>query len=352
MQQKQINLRLLLIAAPVVFAMIVLSRVQQLPQRVESPLHAIMGTVARIIVMAPDTQTGQRAIQAGFEAMERVDGLMSTYRPDSELTIVNEEAHERPVPVSGETWAVLQKAGDIHRASAGAFDVTVGPLLDLWQDAADSNAPPTPEQIAAARARVGWERVKLDTQARTVTFTQSGMRIDLGGIAKGYAIDQAVEALRKAGAVGAMVDIGGDIRCFGTPPRGNDNWRIGLQDPRLDESGQAQAILMVLSIDDRAVATSGHYRRFALIDGQRVSHIVEPESGRGSGKLASTTILAPDALTADALATAVSVMGQDQGLALVESLDDVEAIVIPPELGSLEMIQTRGAGRFIQSETQ
>ncbi len=350
MEQKKLNLRLLLIAAPVAFAMIVLSRFQTLPKRVESPLRMIMGTAARIIVLAPNQRTGENAIRAGFAQMEKVDGLMSTYRSDSELTIVNEEAHERPVPVSQETWTVLQKAGDTYDASAGAFDVTVGPLLALWKAAADSNTPPTDEQINAARTRVGWDKVRLDTEAMTVAFSQAGMKLDLGGIAKGYAIDQALEAVRAAGAVGAMVDIGGDLRCFGTPPRGNKRWRIGLQDPRITEADLPQEILLVLSIGDRAVATSGHYRRFALIDGQTVSHIVEPQSGHGSAKLASTTIIAPDAISADALATAVSVMGQERGLALIETLEDIEAIVIPPGLESLQRIQTPGAEAFIDSE--
>jgi len=350
MQQKQLNLRLLLIAAPVVFAMITLSHFQKLPKRVESPIRMIMGTAARIIVLAPTLRAGQNAVQVGFAQMELIDGLMSTYRDDSELSIVNEEAHERAVPVSRETMRVLEKAGDIHRLSQGAFDVTVAPLLALWKAAADTNTPPTAEQIDAARALVGWDKVQLDPQAATVRFTQPGVQIDLGGIAKGHAIDLALEAVRAAGAVGAMVDIGGDIRCFGEPPRGKKNWRIGLQDPRMEQADSPQEILLVLNIGDRAVATSGHYRRFAVIDGQTVSHIVEPESGQGSTKLASTTIIAADALTADALATAVSVMGQDRGLALIETLDDIEAIVIPPHLGSLQLIQTRGAGAFISSE--
>jgi thiamine biosynthesis lipoprotein len=180
-----------------------------------------------------------------------------------------------------------------------------------------------------------------------VRFAQAGMKIDLGGIAKGYAIDLALEAVREAGAVGAMVDIGGDIRCFGTPPGGRDAWRIGLQDPRLDRADDEQEVLLVLQIVDRAVATSGHYRRFALIGGQAVSHIVEPDSGQGSRKLASTTVIAPDALTADALATAVSVLGRERGLALIEQTDCVEAIVIPPDLKELELVQTSGAGAFL-----
>jgi thiamine biosynthesis lipoprotein len=149
------------------------------------------------------------------------------------------------------------------------------------------------------------------------------MFLDLGGIAKGYAIDKAVETLQAAGLKGGMVDIGGDLRCFGTAANGKSHWRIGLQDPQKEED-----ILMVLNIDDMAVATSGDYRRFVVINEQKHSHIVNPATADSAQDLSSVSIIAPTAMAADALATAVTVMGEEKGLALIEKIDDTEAILI------------------------
>ncbi|MFC1652639.1 FAD:protein FMN transferase [Planctomycetota bacterium] len=349
MQQRHINMRLLMIAAPVVLAMMVISQLHKRPKTVDSGYRPIMGTFARILVVAPNRPTALACIEAGFAQQQQVDGLMSTYRPDSEISIVNEEAYQRPVPVSPATFTVLQKAIEISRLSQGRFDVTVGPLIALWRSAADANTPPLEEAISQARASVGWEKLILDPNTSTIRFTVANMKIDLGGIAKGYAIDRAVTAMRAAGGLGGMVDIGGDICCFGTPPYGNAHWRIGLQDPRLENPAEQGQVLLTLKLNDRAVATSGHYRRFTLIDGQRTSHIVDIDTGHGSHKLTSTTVIAPDALTADALATAVSVLGQTQGLALIEDLEGVEAMVIPPTEAKtiLQPIFSTGAQAFL-----
>lgn len=350
MQQKQVNLRLILVAAPVIVAMIVLGKFQKLPITVESPSFMIMGTQARILVVAPDSKTAYAAINAGFKAMELVDGLMSSYRENSELSIINEEAYETPVPVSPETFAVLAKSQEISRLSDGAFDITIAPLLDLWNQAADANTPPTEIQIAAARGQVGWEKLLLDPNTQTVRFAVPGMKLNLGGIAKGYGIDRALDAVRDANAVGAMVDIGGDIRCFGTPPYRKKHWNIGLQDPNVSSPELPGGYLLVLNINDQAIATSGHYRRFTLVDGRKVSHILEPSTGKGSHRLASSTIIAPDALTADALATTVSVMGADKGMALIEKLDGVEALLIPDANHVEDRLLSTNIKRFIASK--
>jgi thiamine biosynthesis lipoprotein len=174
------------------------------------------------------------------------------------------------------------------------------------------------------------------------------MRVDLGGIAKGYAIDKAVEAMRKGGAVGGMVIIGGEIQCFGLPPAGQKNWRIGLQDPDKAKDGfDAGTPLLVLHLTDAAIATSGHYRRFVTIGGKRYSHIVDPESGHSNESLASVTIICPSSTDADALATAVSVMGKEKGLALIETIPQTEAILIT-SAPKYEIIKTGGAEKYIE----
>jgi len=313
--------------------------------KVDSGYHLVMGTFSRIVVLARDPVQAQACLDAAFAVQNQIDQTMSTYKPDSELSRVNREAYDHPVAVGDPTWTVLQKAREVGALSGGAFDVTVGPEGDLWKAAGEANELPSAAALAQARAKVGWSKLLLDPREKTVRFSVPGMKIDLGGIAKGYAIDQSVAALQSHGALGAMVDIGGDIRCFGRVPPGQTTWKIGIQDPKHLDTSAEQQVLLTLNILDKAVATSGHYRRFALIDGQRVSHIIDPQQGTGSDRLASVTILANEAMTADALATAVSVMGREKGLALIESLPDTEAVILSRDAS--RQWQTSGAEQYL-----
>jgi thiamine biosynthesis lipoprotein len=196
---------------------------------------------------------------------------------------------------------------------------------------------------------VGYEKLKLNNQNKTIEFSVNGMRVDLGGIAKGYAIDKAVEAMQACGAIGGMVDIGGDIRCFGTPAKGKEHWLIGLQDPNETKDGLGESEpLLVLKLTDAAIATSGGYRRFALIEGKKYSHIIDTKTGYSSDQLTSVTIISKNATDADALATAVSVMGAEKGLALIEELPQTEAILIPSQ-PKLQLIKTTGAEKYFES---
>lgn len=317
------------------------------PVKVDSGMQMIMGTFSRIVVMAPDEATGRACIQKAMAAQHQVDQLMSYHRDDSELARINQQAFDRPVEIHAQTLAVLQKAVEISQRSQGAFDVTVAPLLDLWKQAAETNVRPSAEAIQAAQAKVGWDKLDLDPNASTVRFKVPGMRIDLGGIAKGFAIDQSIRALQDRGALGGMVDIGGDIRCFGQGPPGRTHWSIGLQDPSVSTNDtDPQRIVLILKLTDQAVTTSGHYRRFTLVDGQKTSHIIDTRTGQGSDKLSSVTIIAPDAITADGLATAVSVLGQEKGLALIEEFPGVEAIVMAN--GTHQIIKTSGAEQYVK----
>jgi thiamine biosynthesis lipoprotein len=315
---------------------------------VDSGKRVVMGTFARVIGVAADSGTAKRCIEAAFAEITKVDELMSDYKDDSEISEVNRDGPKRAVKVSEPTYKVLQKAVEFSKLTGGAFDVTVGPLVDLWRSAEEANSIPTDTEFAEVRSRVGYDKLILDSNEMTVRFAAEGMRLDLGGIAKGYAIDRAVGAMQKEGALGGMVDIGGDIQCFGAPPEGKERWRIGLQDSRAvgGEPGQGQ-ILMVLELTDVAIATSGDYQRFVLIEGERYSHIIDAESGYGSGELTSVTIIGKNAIEVDVLATAVSVMGVENGLALVEQRDQAEVILVTsaPEY---ELIKSSGADRFIE----
>ncbi len=315
---------------------------------VDSGYRLVMGTIARVVAVAADSTTAKSAIESALQQLYSIEDLCSTYKPDSEISRINRNAYKEPVRVSKPTFEVLQKAVQFSKLSEGAFDITVGALTELWHLAEEANSVPSDDKLAEARAKVGYEKLILDADNMTVRFAVDGMKLDAGGIAKGYAIDKAVEAMRTAGAIGGMVDVGGDIRAFGAPPQGKSEWLIGLQNPAETETViNSTQYLVVLNLKDSAVATSGDYRRFVLIGGKRYSHIIDTKTGYGSDKLASVTVIAPNAADADALATAVSVLGQQKGLALIESIPQTEAILISPP-PQYKIIKTTAAEKYIK----
>jgi len=312
----------------------------------DSGCRFVMGTVARIICVAKDPNTAERCVDAAFEQLEKVDSLMSSYKDDSEISRINRQAYGNAVKVEGLVFEVLERSVEFGRLSSGAFDVTVGPLVELWRLAEKADKVPNKALLKKDKDRVGYENLILDVNDKSVRFAVKGMKVDLGGIAKGFGIDKALEAMKSCGARGGMVDVGGDIRCFGRPVD-RKYWLIGLQDPAQAKDGfESGEPLLVLKAKDMAIATSGDYRRSFTIDGGKYHHIIDRNSGRGVQGLPSVTIIAGDATKADALATAVSVMGAGKGLKLVESLKDVEAILIlsGPEQ---RIMQTKGAKKFI-----
>lgn len=328
----------------------------------DSDRRLVMGTFARVIAVAADSSTAKKCIEAALAEIEKVDELMSDYKSDSEISEVNRDGFERAVKVSESTYEVLRKSVKFSKLTGGAFDVTVGPLVDLWRSAAEANSTPSDAELREARSKVGYEKLILDANEMSVRFAVEGMRIDLGGIAKGYAVDKAIEAMQRSGAAGGMVDIGGDIRCFGVPAGRKDSWLVGLQDPSKAVEGiGAGELLLKLKLVNGAVATSGDYQQFILIEGKRHSHIIDRKTAAGAQGLSSVTIIANSATDADALATAVSVMGAEKGLALIETIPETEAILIPAfagmtgqpkpvpsEVEGSELIKTTGAEEYIK----
>ena len=309
---------------------------------VDSGFRVTMGTIARIVVTAENQNRANKAINAAFEKIYHIEELMSDYDPNSALSQVNREAFEQPVPVDAELFEILTTAKMYSCLSDGAFDITIGPVVQLWRKAKENNTTPTTEALQKAKACVGYQNLILDTEKQTVQFAKEGMFLDLGGIAKGYAIDKAVEILQAAGMKGAMVDIGGDLRCFGTPANGAEHWLIGLQDPANEGN-----VLLTLKMDNMAVATSGDYRRFVVIDKIKHSHIVNPATANSANELSSVTLITPAAMAADALATAVTVLGNQKGLDLINKIEHTEAILIP---GNKELTfeKTSGVDQYIQ----
>ncbi|MBW8001652.1 MAG: FAD:protein FMN transferase [Planctomycetes bacterium] len=316
----------------------------------DSNQRLVMGTFARIVAVAMDREVAIACMEAGFAELEAVDESMSDYKAGSELSRLNAEGFRVAVSVSDALFEVLERSVEYSKKSGGGFDVTVGAIVDLFRGAKEKGERPTEEEIAAAKEKVGYEKLVLDREKKTVRFAVDGMRIDLGGIAKGYAIDEAILAMKKGGAIGGMVDVGGDIRCFGAPGKGKDVWLVGLQDPSVEKDDMGPGkYLLVLKLADAAIATSGDYRRFVMVDGEKYSHIITPSSGEGAKKLSSVTIISKTAIDADALATSVSVLGAEKGLELIEGERQAEAILITPG-PEYEIIKSSGAEKYLHGK--
>ena len=279
----------------------------------------MMGTDARFEVAAPTRREAERLLAPAVARARLVEAAMSTYRPDSEVSRLNREGAAGPVPVSEQTRTVLRRAVEMSRMTGGAFDVTYAPLRTLWRKAADEGRPPSQEEIDRVRAAVGCEKLLVEPDG--VRLGVPGMAVDLGGIAKGYAIDVATEALQEAGAASGIVDIGGDLRLFGTPPA-SGRWLVQVRRPPDIEQD------WVLRVPSCAVTTSGDYARWFGVGDRRYSHIVDPRTGRPVARVPSATVTAADATQADGLATAISVLGAAEGVGLIDSLPGAECMIM------------------------
>jgi thiamine biosynthesis lipoprotein len=279
----------------------------------------IMGTRIVVELYHQDTAVAQRGIDTVMSEMRRIDASMSPFIDSSELSVVNREAGKQAVGISKELFGLLQRANRVSDQTRGAFDITfasVGFLYDYRK-----GIRPDEQQRAAATSLINYQQLQLDPQQRTVRFGQPGMRIDLGGIAKGYAVDRCMELLEQLGIHNALVRAGGDSRVSGE--RWGRPWTIGIRDPR-DREG----VVAVIPLIDVAVSTSGDYERFFEQAGVRYHHIINPRTGDSARELQSVTIIGPDATTTDALSTSVFVLGLHEGMALINRLAGIDAILV------------------------
>lgn len=263
-----------------------------------------MGVEARLVFYASDSTRAVEAARAAFQRIGALDAIMSDYREDSELMQLTRAPAGSWVPVSDPLWEVLEQAQELARLSGGAFDVTAGPLIRLWRESRRTGELPDSAKLAEARTRSGWQQLSLDSAQRAVRFAVPNMQLDLGGIAKGYAADAAVEVLRQFGVRRAIIEFGGDIVASGPPP-GRPGWQIRIDDP----SGAPPAI----HLSDAAISTSGDVVQFVEIDGVRYSHVVDPRTGTALHDRVAATVIAPSGMLADALATVAGVLGPDDG---------------------------------------
>ena len=299
-----------------------------------------MGTTFRITLYASDRATADRAARAAFERIAALDAMMSDYKPDSELMRLCHKAGGEPVRVSEELFFVLSKAQEVSRLSGGAFDVTIGPVVRLWRRARRTQRLPDPEGLAEARALAGYEKVRLDPKARTVQLLKPGMQLDLGGIAKGYAADEALAVLKKNGVRRALVAAGGDIAASGPPPDA-EGWTVGIA-PLENPDGKPSRYLV---LKNAAVSTSGDAEQHVEIDGKRYSHIVDPRTGSGLIGRQSVTVVAPKGILADSLTKVVSVLGPARGFEVIDRVEGVASYVVRQTDEGLEKAASR---RFSQ----
>ena len=281
--------------------------------------EAIMGTAIRVELWSEDRADGEAAINAVMSEMHRIDHAMSPHKPESELSRINRHAAAGPVKLSEEMARLVSRALDFSKLSGGAFDITyagVGQLYDYREKVKPSDA-----EIAQAVAAVGYQNLVLDTAARTLRFAREGVRIDLGGFAKGHAVDNAAAILARRGIKYAIVSAGGDSRVMGDH-RGRP-WTIAIRDPR-----RPGDVVAVLPLEDTAISTSGDYERYFEHDGVRCHHVLDPKTGKSPSSVHSVTILAADGLTTEGLSKSVFVLGVEKGMRLIESQEGVDAVVI------------------------
>jgi len=289
-------------------------------------LRYLMGTAIRVEVHDGSAAERRQAADEAFGALGEVDRLMSNYRNDSELTHLNQTAASANVPVSAPMLAVLQAAERVSRASSGAFDVTVGPLVSLWGFKDKRPHVPTPGELARVRDVIGYQLVTIDGEAGTVSFARPGVEIDLGGIAKGFGVELAAASLRRRGLNG-LIDAGGNQYFVGRPA-GKSAWSVGIRHP-----DRADALLGTIDIPEGSLSTSADSSNFLVADGRKYGHLLDPRTLQPADASLSVTIVSADGTLADALSKAVFVLGPKQGLKLLESFPGTAALIAYREDG-------------------
>jgi thiamine biosynthesis lipoprotein len=282
--------------------------------------QVLMGTVIEITLTGDDEDAANRAALHAFQEIKRIETLMSPWLESSDVVRINRFAGKEWVKVSPDTYTVIRRAQEISELSEGAFDITVGPLTQVWRKARGKKIPPSVEDVTRYLMLINFNNVLVHPEGK-VLLKKSGMSIDLGGIAKGYAVDRGFELLRSLGFKNLIVNAGGDLRVGGM--KGNQAWTIGIQDPR-----SPQKIMARIPLSDSAIATSGDYEKFFYHQDKRYHHILNPRDGFPAEGCQSVTIVSKDGMTADALATAVFVLGPEKGFSLCRKIEGVDCLIV------------------------
>jgi FAD:protein FMN transferase len=295
-----------------------------------------MGLPVRMVLYAPSEEAANVAADSAYERIEELNGILSDYNSESELLrLCRTATADNAVAVSEDLWRVLVRAREVSEATGGAFDVTAGPIIQLWRQTRALNRLPTPERLAGAMARSGYRHLLLDSSTRSVRLDTPNMRLDLGGIAKGYVVGEALKTLRAHGIRSALIDTGGDM-AVGEAPPGEPGWRIalaGFEGARPD---------VYLSVSNAAVSTSGDRWQFVEIDGVRYSHIVDPRSGQALTGRKSVTVVGRDPMTTDAWATSLNVLGPEEASRILADRPSLGAYCLYERDDHIASVETVG----------
>jgi thiamine biosynthesis lipoprotein len=285
----------------------------------------VMDTVVSITAVSGSADHAEKAIDAAFEELRRLEGLLSFWTEESEIALINKNAGIMPVRVSPETLETVEKSIFISGQTEGAFDPTIGPLIRLWDF--NNKTMPSPEDVEQAVSLVNYGMIETRRDESTVFLKDPRMSFDTGGIAKGYAADRAVLKLKGMGIKAGLVAVAGDIRAFGRKPDGTP-WTVGIRNPRA--SGSDDGLIAYVELEEEAISTSGDYERFFIKDGIRYHHIMAPRTGYPARECISATVIAPEGVLTDGLSTGVFVMGPEKGIELLEQLG-YHGIIITPD---------------------
>ncbi len=316
--------------------------------------RVLMDTFCTITVVSPSKEKARTAIDAGYEEIGKLDRYLNNFSPDSEISAVSREAGIKPVRVSMETMDLMQKTLGISHITNGAFDPTIAPVLKLWKFSGRPADPslPSDDAIKNALKLVDFNKIQLTSASSAIYLKDAGMELDLGGIAKGYAADRAVEAIKAKGIKAALVAIAGDIRGYGVSAGGNA-WKVGIQDPRPEHTNSDKPwedIFASVQLKDSAISTAGDYQRFFMKDGKRYHHIIDPLTGYPSDSgLISVSVIAPEGYMADGIDTAILILGAEKGMKLLES-KGIDGILVTSDKKILVTEKMKGNMEVLKKE--
>jgi len=302
-----------------------------------------MGTYISIATYYHNDDYLKKVMGDAFKRVEDIENAMSRYKEDSELSVLNRSKQPGKYKVSDDLWHVLTVADKIYLESEGTFDITVKPLLELWQAASDNDKLPNKAEVDAVLPQIGWKKVVLHPETQEIEYLDDNIEITLDALAKGYAVDAVVEVFKKAGIENCIVDAGGDLYCYGQPKK-RKYWNVGVRDPL-----KKPRVIKILYINDKSVVTSGNYERFYTIEGQTYPQIFSPETGYPVTVNISVSVIADRAIDADAWATALMVIEQEKGCDIIEQFTGMDALIIATKHGKLRIRKTSG---FTSYETK
>jgi FAD:protein FMN transferase len=298
---------------------------QRLPTKepaAQKKVLKLMGTRFELVAVSHDPQKAWEAIDAGIKEIQRIEALISEWQATSQTSEINRNAGIKPVVVDQELYELISRSNRISQMTGGAFDISFASIYNIWKYDGSMKTVPSPEEVAASVSKINYKNIILNPKDHSVYLKEPGMKIGFGAIGKGYAANRARDVMREMGIAGGVVNAAGDMVTWGKQANGA-SWYVGIADP-----AEKDKVFSWLTADNTAVVTSGNYEKYVELDGKRYSHIIDPRTGYPASGLKSVTIVCPNGELADALATAVSVLGPEEGLYLINQLKGVECLLV------------------------